>query len=264
VCLLVIAWQAHPRYRLVVAANRDEFHGRAAAALHEWSDEPGILGGRDLEAGGTWLALDRARRLGVITNFSELQRPAAGAPSRGRIIPDYLSQEGGAREFLADLAGAADRYSGFNLLLCDAGELWYASNRASRFARPLPPGVYGLSNHLLDTPWPKVERVRRAFRAWLEGAAARGTDALMDMLADRSPAPAPASDEVPQSGLSPEWDRVLSSPFVLNAQYGTRCSTAVLVEHDGAMLVRERRFDAAGAVLGESEVLRPPPESKAP
>jgi uncharacterized protein with NRDE domain len=262
VCLLVIAWQAHPRYRLVVAANRDEFHERAADPLQEWSGAPGVLAGRDLQAGGAWLAIDRSLRLGVITNYRELQRPAAGAPSRGRIIPDYLSQAAGARGFLETLEHEADRYSGFNLLLCDAAQLWYASNRASPFSRPLPPGVYGLSNHLLDTPWPKVERVRRAFRAWLDGSATLGADALMEMLADRTRAP--AGEEVPQTGLSADWERVLSSPFVLHPEYGTRCSTVVLLEHDGRVLVRERRFDPTGAVIGETEIRRPRPESTDP
>lgn len=262
-CLLVIAWQAHPRYRLIVAANRDEFHERPAAPLHEWSEAPGILAGRDLRAGGTWLALDASRRFGVVTNYRDLQRPAAGAPSRGRLIPDYLSRRAGAREFLEALAPAAQQYCGFNLLLADASGLWYASNRASAFFRALPPGIYGLSNHLLDTPWPKLTRVRRAFRAWLDASSAPDPGELMAMLEDR--APAEAHESLPETGLSPEWERVLSSPFVLHPQYGTRCSTVVLLEPGGAGLVRERRFDAAGAVSGETEVrLRALAEMTAP
>ena len=261
-CLLVIAWQAHPRYRLVVAANRDEFHERAAAALHEWDGAPGLVAGRDLAAGGTWLAVDRSNRLGAITNYRELQRPAAGAPSRGRIIPEYLGRSGRATDYLGGLAGASGRYAGFNLLLSDAAQLWYASNRASPFARPLPPGVYGLSNHLLDTPWPKVERARRAFEGWLEDAAGGGTDALLGMLADRTPAA--GSSAGPQTGLGPEWERALSSAFVVHGEYGTRCSTVILLEHDGALLVRERRFDAQGQLTGETEVRRPPRELPPP
>jgi uncharacterized protein with NRDE domain len=262
VCLLVIAWQAHPRYRLVVAANRDEFHARAAAALHEWDDEPGLLGGRDLAAGGTWLAVDRANRLGAITNYRELERPAAGAPSRGRIIPEYLGQSGPAGDYLRSLAGASDRYAGFNLLLSDATQLWYASNRTTPFARPLPPGVYGLSNHLLDTPWPKVERARRAFEAWLGDDADGGTDALLGMLASRTPAAGGSAG--PQTGLGAAWERASSSAFVVHGEYGTRCSTVILLEHGGALHVRERRFDAHGQLAGETEVRRPPRESSSP
>ncbi len=255
-CLLVLAWDAHPKYRLIVAANRDEFHERPSAPLHRWSEAPGLLGGRDLQAGGTWLALDRDRRFGVVTNYRDLQRPAPQAPSRGGLIPAYLSQRLGAREFLEALAPTAPRYSGFNLLLTDAAGLWYASNRASPLFRALPPGVYGLSNHLLDTPWPKLARVRREFEAWLEASPAPQAGALLSMLADR--APADPDERLPETGLSPEWERVLSAPFVLHPEYGTRCSTVVLLEPDGALLLRERRFDAAGALTGETEVsLRP-------
>lgn len=265
-CLLALAWQAHPSYRLVVAANRDEFHERPAEPLHEWPGSPPILAGRDLRAGGTWLGLDRTHRFGVVTNYRDRERPISGAPSRGRLIPDYLAQPASAGEFLARVAPTADRYGGFNLLLADGTGLWYASNRTTPFARPLPPGIYGLSNHLLDTPWPKVERVRRALRAWLDlepaHAHPRDTDALLAMLADRTPAE--AGETVPRTGTAPEWERLLSAPFVLDSQYGTRCSTVVLIERSGAASMRERRFDAAGAVTGETQIPLKAPEMTAP
>lgn len=251
-CLLVIAWASHPRWPLIVAANRDEFHDRPAAPLGRWPQPPHLLGGRDLRAGGAWLALDRSRRFGVVTNYRDLQRPAPDAPSRGELIPDYLAQAGDPGEFLSALAPRADRYSGFNLLLADRRELWYASNRGSPFARPLSPGVYGLSNHLLDTPWPKLERVRRAFAEALRAPDAPQVDTLMTLLQDREPAG--ADESLPRTGLPPEWERVLSAPFVRHADYGTRCSTVVLCDADGALTVRERRFDAAGEVSGETDV----------
>ncbi|MGH8229686.1 MAG: NRDE family protein [Steroidobacteraceae bacterium] len=265
-CLLVIAWQAHARYRLVVAANRDEYHDRPSAPLGWWSGgATDVLGGRDLRAGGTWLALDAARRFGVVTNFRDLQPPLPDAPSRGRLIPDYLSQHSTARRFMEGLAAEAGRYSGFNLLLTDHDELWYASNRTRPVARVLPPGIHGLSNHLLDTPWPKLVRMRAAFGAWIATAAVAagagsagagagaaeaagagaGADAgrLMTMLADRAPT---------QEGEGLE--RALSAPFVLHPLFGTRCSSVVLLEPGGALTVRERRFDADGAPSGETEI----------
>ncbi|MGH8327376.1 MAG: NRDE family protein, partial [Steroidobacteraceae bacterium] len=136
-CLLVLAWKAHPRYRLVVAANRDEYHDRAAAPLSRWSGPPDILAGRDLRAGGTWLGLDRHRRFGVVTNFRELARAAAGAPTRGGLIPQYLGGAAPPGEYLAGLEGEAAGYGGFNLLLADVDSLWYASNRSEPFARAL-------------------------------------------------------------------------------------------------------------------------------
>jgi len=250
-CLLVLAWQAHPRYRLVVAANRDEFHERPAAPLAKWGPPDDILAGRDLRAQGTWLGLDRQRRFGVITNFRELQRPQPDAPTRGALIPDYLRGSSGAEHFLATLKPQASRYSGFNLLLTDRDSLWYASNRAEGFARPLSPGVYGLSNEFLDTPWPKLRRVRQRFDAWL-GDPGNGTAAnLFALLDDR--ATATADEELPRTGISEEWERVLSAPFVLHPDYGTRACTILLLEPSGAGLLAERRFDPQGALLGETQ-----------
>jgi uncharacterized protein with NRDE domain len=260
-CLLMIAWQAHPQYRLVVAANRDEYHERPAAPLAKWPPPLELIAGRDLRGGGTWLGIDRERRFGVVTNFRELQQPAAGAPSRGGLIPSYLGarvRTGPARAgaFFAALESEAARYSGFNLLLTDADSLWYGSNRSTPFARRLAPGVYGLSNELLDTPWPKLQRVRRGFESWLRGEPASGAAPLFALLADRTK----AEEAVPgqTGGLPPEWAWVLSAPFVLHPQYGTRCSTVVLLEPDGRLYIAERRFDCAGEPAGESEFALPP------
>ncbi len=300
-CLLVVAWQAHSRYRLVVAANRDEFHERPTAPMAQWRqvpasepsrDGPGspvpdpgatgtgapppdILAGRDLRANGTWLALDRQRRFGVVTNFRDLQRPQLHAPSRGGLIPEYLSGDATPASFLAALEESAGAYAGFNLLLADAKSLWYASNRAGhdvrdtltrsadeaaaadaprsgvplQFARALSPGVYGLSNQFLDTPWPKLRRVRREFEKWLAQPTG-STDELFAMLEDRTLV---AEDEqLPRTGLSREWERVLSAPFVLHPDYGTRSSTVLLLEHSGAFVLIERRFDRQGEASGES------------
>ena len=255
-CLLVLAWQAHPRYRLVVAANRDEYHERAAAPLAKWPPPAAFIGGRDLRAQGAWLAADRERRFGVVTNFRELQRPRAGAPSRGELIPHYLSAPAAhqsAQQFFAALQEQAQRYSGFNLLLADRDSLWYGSNRATPFARALTPGIYGLSNELLDTPWPKLQRVRRGFEAWLTRPPSASPAALFELLNDRTQAPEDAALPHSGSGLPSEWDRILSAPFVLHPQYGTRCSSVVLLEPDGRLYLAERRFDARGEPAGETE-----------
>jgi uncharacterized protein with NRDE domain len=250
-CLLVLAWQAHRRYRLVVAANRDEYHRRPAAALARWS-APEILGGRDLEALGTWLALDRARRFGVVTNFRELQPPRPASPSRGALIPRYLSGSGAPREFFAGLEGEAARYSGFNLLISDADSLWYGSNRATPFARALDPGVYGLANELLDTPWPKLTRVRGGFEQWLARAAPASPQELFALLGDRTAAAEMAAPG--EVGRPPaDRERALSAPFVAHPEYGTRCSTVLLQEHDGRVYLAERRFAPGGEPAGETE-----------
>ncbi len=255
-CLLVLAWQAHPRYRLVVAANRDEYHERPAAALAKWPPPAALIAGRDLRAQGAWLAVDRERRFGVVTNFRELQPPRPGAPSRGELIPRYLNAPAlavSAQRFFAALEGEAHRYSGFNLLLSDRDSLWYGSNRASPFARALTPGIYGLSNELLDTPWPKLQRVRRGFEAWLTRPQSGSPAALFELLKDRTQAAEDGALPRSGSGLPPEWDRILSAPFVLHPKYGTRCSSVVLLEPGGRLYFAERRFDPRGEPAGETE-----------
>jgi uncharacterized protein with NRDE domain len=255
-CLLVLAWQAHPRYRLIVAANRDEFHERPAAPLAKWPAPAGILAGQDLRAHGTWLGLDRLRRFGVVTNFRDLQRPQPEAPSRGDLIPRFLQPDNaaGPGDFLAGLEPRAAAYSGFNLLLADQESLWYGCNRAEPFRSALAPGIYGLSNQFLDTPWPKLRRVRRRFEAWLERSRAAppgepSAEALFALLDDRTTV---AEEDLPQTGLSAEWERILSAPFVLHPDYGTRSSTVLLLEASGACVLVERRFDPQGALSGES------------
>jgi uncharacterized protein with NRDE domain len=253
-CLLVLAWRRHPRYRLVVAANRDEFHARPAAGLAPWDDIPGVIGGRDLQANGAWLAIDGKGRFGVVTNFREFGRRRRNAPSRGGLIPAWLAGERAPDSYLQSLETDAPGFAGFNLLLADDRSLWYASNRADLFARELAPGHYGLSNEFLDTPWPKLVRVRARFDALLESPIADDpgalTAGLFSMLADRATAP---PDEVPPGDLSPEWARKLSAPFVLDETYGTRCSTVLTIAHTGTLTIAERRFGADGAQTAETE-----------
>lgn len=251
-CLLVLAWRTHPRYRLVAAANRDEFHERPAAPLAPWTDEPAIVGGRDLAAGGTWLAADTRGRLGIVTNFREFGRRRRSAPSRGGLIPAYLTGTRSPGDHLRQLETDAPGYAGFNLLLADRESLWYASNRADTFSRELPPGIYALSNEFLDTPWPKVVRVRNRFGTLLASSDSEAAfvAGLFSMLADRETA---SAENLPAGDLSPEWARKLSAPFVVDPGYGTRCSTVVTVSPDGATRIVERRFGADGSATGETE-----------
>jgi uncharacterized protein with NRDE domain len=247
-CLLVLAWKHHPRYRLVLAGNRDEFHDRPAAPLAWWQDDPRILAGRDLKAGGTWLGVARSGRFGIVTNFRDLQAPVEGAPTRGQLVPRFLTSATSPKEFLDDLRGAAPRYSGFNLLVGGSRALYYYSNRGPSAPTSLAPGVYGLSNHLLDTPWPKLTRTRERFaRALMEPEIA--TEELFAMLADRSRAP---DNDLPSTGLPADWERVVSAPFIVNERYGTRCSSVLLVERNGRTVLLERRYDRDGVQSGTS------------
>jgi len=256
-CLLVLAWESHPHYRLILAANRDEFHERPAAPLAWWPEDPRILAGRDLRASGTWLGATRSGRFGVVTNFRDLEQPPADAPSRGDLVTRFLSGAMSPPQYLDELRDSASRYAGFNLLVGGPHALHYFSNREGREARPLQRGVYGLSNHRLDSPWPKLLRTRARLSELI--AADRVTPgSLFDLLADRTPADL---DETPDTGLPPEWERALSSPFVLHERYGTRCSTVLLVEHGGRTTMLERRFDERGVTTGASRLaFGPSPE----
>lgn len=252
-CLAAIAHRVHPQYRLIVLANRDEFHARAALSAHLWSDQPDVLGGRDARAGGTWLAVDRQRRVGLVTNYREPGKVPADAPTRGRLVADFLAGEEPAAQFLADLASEAVRYAGFNLLLADRDALCYASNRHPEFARNVPRGVHALSNHLLDTPWPKLQRLRERMTDWLATAppnldlngAAAGLEPLWAALADDERA---APETLPATGISPEWEHLLSSAFIRHADYGTRCSTLVLIGHDDSLQIEERSYTVDGSL----------------
>lgn len=248
-CLLVLAWLSHPRYRLVVAGNRDEFHDRPASPLGWWTDMPGILAGRDLRAGGTWLGVSRSGRFGVVTNFRNVEAAALeGSPSRGQLVPRYLGAANEPGRFVDELGESAPRFAGFNLLVGGPTSLHYYSNTVAEGRRELPPGIYGLSNHRLDEPWPKLTRTRMRFAAVL-AAEDPAPAALLDLLADREPA---GADAPAANGLPVELERALSAPFVRHDRYGTRCSTLVRVEHGGRTVVHERRFDASGALCGSS------------
>jgi uncharacterized protein with NRDE domain len=250
-CLLVAAWRSHSRYRLIVAANRDEFHERASATLGWWPDEPRILAGRDLQAAGTWMGVARSGRFGAVTNFRDLENPPSkDAPSRGMLVTRFLTGATSPKEYLDDLRGGAPRYAGFNLLIGGPRTLYYFSNRDGAAARVLGPGIYGLSNHWLDSPWPKLLRAR-ARLAELVAHRDIEPEALFDLLGERTPAD---EDEIPDTGLPPEWERALSAPFVVHERYGTRCSTLLLVERGGRTAVHERRFDSTGAQTGTTRI----------
>ena len=244
-CLALVALHAHPRLSVVIAANRDEFHAREAAPAHWWPD--GTLAGVDRVAGGTWFGADVCGRWALVTNFREGVPRDPDAPSRGALVTRTLADRGIPLARAAAIAVDGWRYHGFSLLVGDARSAAYTSNRASG-ALALSPGVYGLSNHLLETPWPKVTRSKARLADWIASGSI-AVEPLFDLLADRTQAE-PAS--LPSTGVSPEWERRLSSPFIVDGNYGTRCSTILTIAVDGAARFIERGFDAAGLQTGEA------------
>lgn len=243
-CLLVFAWQKHPRYRLVLAGNRDEFHQRPAAPAAWWQERPDLLAGRDLEAGGAWLGVSRDGNAAVVTNFRETPAVDTAKHSRGALVADFLRQPGDPDIWSAGVDESL--FAGFNLLLFSSTKGHYLSNRVQRDTR-LASGIYGLSNHRLDTPWPKLTLARKRFATRI-GSEHVDPEDLLDLLADRQPA---ARDELPHTGLPDDWERLLSAAFIVHPAYGTRASTVLMVGNDGQVLFHERRFDPDGKRAGD-------------
>lgn len=236
-CLIVVGWQAHPDYPLVVAANRDEFFARPTALAARWPASPSVIGGLDLEAGGTWLGITDTGRFAAVTNVRE-SGMAKGERSRGDLTRRFLTGDTRAAGYVQAID--YDAYSGFNLLLGDGESLYYASNRDGD-PRPLAPGIYGLSNHLLDSPWPKLVKARTAFAEALPKLPE--TTGLFELLADEAIV---ADNLLPNTGVPLAWERLLSAVFVRSPDYGTRASTVLWQNRHGEIQFTERSFDAAG------------------
>ena len=246
-CLIVFAWQQHRECPFLLAANRDEQHARPAAPMEWWPDSESVLGGRDLQAGGTWLALAQNGRFACVTNYREQPPGDTTLRSRGELVADFVAGNESALDYAEALRG--DRYAGFSLLVMDAKELVYVSNREAD-ARVLSPGVYGLSNAALDTPWPKLVATRTAMSELL-GASSPTLDSLLGIVLERSAAsPNSTTDDLPT-----DLTQIMSTPFIVGDSYGTRCSTAVLYRDDGHAEVLERRFASGGAPDGESRIV---------
>lgn len=252
-CLILFAFQANPDYPLVVAANRDESYNRPTVKASFWSDQPDIYGGRDLDMGGTWMALARSGRFAAITNFRDGYPKGVAPRSRGELSNGWLTRSNDAEKFFSQATAHGEEYAGYSMLACElrAKAMWCLSNRTEQqpAAQPVAPGVHGLSNHLLNTPWPKVEHGRAALQAWLTNATPERTHELFDMLADRSVAPEHA---LPNTGVGIAREKQLGPKFVAaDDRYGTRASTVILVGAQGDVFYAERSFGGRGKFLGD-------------
>jgi uncharacterized protein with NRDE domain len=249
-CILFVGWQQHPDSPLIVAANRDEFYSRPAEPARFWPGPARILAGRDKQAGGTWLGVNRNGGFAALTNYRETSAAPVTAGSRGLLIVDFLNSRANASECAAAVIAAGPEYAGFSLLLCDGDQLVYCSNRSSD-THTLPAGTYGMSNHLLDTDWPKVNHGKAQFDAALR----RGGhfDDLFSLLRDRSPVP---DEELPDTGVGREWERVLSPIYVATKDYGTRCATCVRFSTAGIVEFEERSFEPYQADMPDPSVYR--------
>ncbi|GAA4335660.1 NRDE family protein [Pigmentiphaga soli] len=246
-CLIALSWDPAGPRRLLVLANRDEFYARPTRPADWWDDHPDVWGGRDLSAGGTWLGITRGGRFAAITNYREPGRHDPRAQSRGHLVLDFLAGDMPAAGYLQELGARAGRFNGFNLLVGEmagpSAVLGYLSHRAGQAAHEpamLPAGLYGLSNAVLDTPWPKVLRTIAGLSA-IDGDA-DALSACFELLSDRRIA---ADAELPSTGVSLERERMLSAPFIVSPDYGTRAQTVLRITRDGIVDALERSYDDA-------------------
>lgn len=245
-CLIVFAWRPGHAQPLIVAANRDEFYARPSLPLAQWPEAPQVHAGRDLEAGGTWLGVGANGRFAALTNIRDPHQPPA-RKSRGELVAQFLNGEMPIDDYLADVVRRSLEYAGFNLLIGNANELWHYNAQGTE-AVMLQPGVYGLSNAGLDTPWPKLLKARAALETVLENPQ---PEALLALLSDAQVAP---FAELPDTGVGLATETLLSSVFIASQSYGTRASTALIVHADGTRHLVERSFGPYGGHLGEVEV----------
>lgn len=245
-CLALLAYDTHPRYRLILAANRDEVYRRPSEVAGFWRDDPRILAGRDLEQGGTWLGVTLKGRFAFLTNYRQPGADRPDAKSRGVLVSDFLRGSEAPEAYLARVSRDDADYNGYNLIAGEGESVCYHSNRGGEI-RELGAGVYGLSNHLLDTPWPKVKRGKETLFGLLERDGPPLIDGLFEMLGDHS---RPEDAHLPDTGIGLEWERLLSAAFITSADYGTRSSAVVLIGRDGSMTFIEQSF-RPGGVPGE-------------
>lgn len=268
-CLIFFAHDVHPDYRLILVSNRDEFYARPTMPAGFWESIPGVFGGRDLEQGGTWLGVTRKGRFATVTNYRDPEEFERKGRSRGLLLREFLHQESPLGEFTgelargdrdADAAGERSDFNGYNLLVGDLsgneGLFYYSNKSPQRAPRRLLPGIYGLSNHLLDSPWPKLVSGRTGFAELIRrnrGESAKAwsqhPDIFFDLMASSETAP---DDALPDTGVGLERERFLSSRFIRSEVYGTRACSVMFVRHDGLLIFFERRFEAGGNPKGDS------------
>ncbi|WP_226391006.1 NRDE family protein [Penaeicola halotolerans] len=250
-CLITFAYQVHPDYDLILVGNRDEFFARPTRALHEWKDQP-IIAGKDLKAGGTWLGIHPAEgRLAALTNYRDLSASKSQAPSRGELPLDFLKGKKSPSEYVKYLQEKANKYHGFNMLVYAVGQVGYVSNYASK-PSILNPGVYGISNALLDTPWPKLKSAKSKLQEAIKVKELEA-DSLITLLTDDTRVKDPA--KLPKTGVPTAVEEALSAEFIRMEGYGTVSSTVVLWGKDGQVTLLERSYAADPNIYQDQKLI---------
>ena len=248
-CLILLSYEMHSKYRMVLAANRDEYYNRPTAPIGFHDDASNVLGGQDLKHHGMWLGITRFGRFAAITNYRDPGPNISNAPSRGFLVRDFLTGEASPENYLEHVKSMGHRYNGFNLLVGDRSELYYYSNRGSHIKK-LKQGMYGLSNHLMDTPWPKITKGKSDLEKLLNGKKDIDPEDIFDILKDGS---CPPDNMLPDTGVDLAWERILSPLFITSEFYGTRSSSIIFIEREGWITFLERTFIPDGGVSREEK-----------
>lgn len=238
-CLILFAYKFHRNYPLIIAGNRDEYYQRPTLAAQFWEDSPTVLGGRDLEKMGTWFGITREGRFAAVTNYRDPSAVLDNAKSRGELVSNFLRSNDTPKDYLDKVKDLRNLYNGFNLLVGDTSGCWYYSKVANTIDE-LSPGIYGLSNHFLNTPWPKVLEGKRQLGSCLQNQSVVKTESLFEILADNKRA---TIEELPDTGVGLERELILSSIFIKSPDYGTRSSTILLINREKHVLFTERIFE---------------------
>jgi uncharacterized protein with NRDE domain len=241
VCLIVFAYKHHPDYKLIFVANRDEFYERPAAPAAFWKEEPSLLAGKDLKEGGTWCGITKTGRLAAITNYRDMKSIKKDAVSRGKIVTDFLSGTSSPELYSKALKDSADQYNGYSLIFGNKSGLYFFSNRKKELVE-IKAGIHGLSNHLLNTPWYNVERSKTLFNKAIEKGNNNLTGELFEMLSDDTPS---SDDNLPDTGLDPKLERVISPIFTRTEVYGTRSSTLILIDNNDNVNFIEKSLNSS-------------------
>ena len=237
-CLILVSFNDHSRYHLIFAANRDEFYERPTASAHFWEDQPNILGGRDLKHGGTWLGVTKQGRIAALTNYRNPSNRKFDAPSRGRLVSDFLMELDDPADYGQRLMRTKNNYNDFNLLFGKRDQIFFVSSQSSD-VQSLPQGTHGLSNHLLDTPWPKVKTGIKALRHLVSGSDDISHESIFRILTDTR---RPDDKFLPDTGIGLEWERILAPIFITSPVYGTRSSTVVTIDFENNVSFLERSY----------------------
>lgn len=247
-CLIAFAYKSHPDYKLILAANRDEFYERPARGAQFWDEEglPEILAGKDLKAGGTWMGINKDKKWGALTNYRDPSWKRQDPPSRGELVLEYLNSGSAPKAFMSQLSGHAQEYMGFNLLAGNTEELFHYSNHSKEITR-LEPGIHGLSNALLNSPWPKLEQAKSDLQRIISSEGFSSED-LFEMLTNADTAP---DDQLPDTGIPKKWEKAISSVFIKTENYGTRCSTVLMIGQQDQVTFIERRYNPIDASVIE-------------